>query len=86
MILKDKVVNVKKLNEIIADVLEVEVEEVEECEDLVEDLDADSMSLLELLVAIEKEFKVKIPEDKLVDFTSVSNIIEVLEGLAYGEI
>lgn len=72
-------VDILEIHQIIAEILEVEVAEVEQCEDLVEDLDADSIAILELLVALEKRFKIKIPEEKLLDFNEVSNIVMAVE-------
>ncbi|KMJ56145.1 acyl carrier protein [Bacillus sp. LL01] len=79
MMIKD--VEVQKLKEIIAEVLEVEVEEVEMETDLVEELEADSMMALEIMATIEKEFGMKIPEDELPNFGSLKEISEVLDKL-----
>ncbi|MCM3217763.1 acyl carrier protein [Niallia taxi] len=68
-----------KLIEMIADILEVEAEEIQDDTDLVEELDADSMMALEILAGVEKEFQIKIPEEELQKFTSLNNIISVIE-------
>ena len=61
-----------------------EVTELEECEiwekrdaDFFKDLEIDSLLALEILALIEKKFKVQIPEEKLVDITSLSATIEM---------
>ena len=41
----------------------------------------DSITHIEIIVAIEEEFGVHIPEDKIPYMTSVKNILEVLEDL-----
>lgn len=68
-----------KLIEMIADILEVEPEEIQDDTDLVEELDADSMMALEILAGVEKKFQIKIPEEDLQKFTSLKNIISVIE-------
>lgn len=69
----------EKLIQMIAEVLEVETEDIKDDTDLVEELDADSMMALEILAGIEKEFQIKIPEEELQKFTSLNNIISVIE-------
>ncbi|EOQ22687.1 acyl carrier protein [Bacillus cereus] len=69
----------EKLIQMIAEVLEVEIEDIKDDTDLVEELDADSMMALEILAGIEKEFQIKIPEEELQKFTSLNNIISVIE-------
>ncbi|PFO75042.1 acyl carrier protein [Bacillus cereus] len=78
MVLMDKIQK-EKLIQMIAEVLEVEIEDIKDDTDLVEELDADSMMALEILAGIEKEFQIKIPEEELQKFTSLNNIISVIE-------
>lgn len=52
----------------------------EECNRENEDL-WDSITHLEIIVSIEEEFGVHIPEEKISYMTSVKNILEVLENL-----
>lgn len=77
---KDKVlINKEKLIAMIAEILEVEPEEIKDDTDLVEELDADSMMALEILASVEKTFKIKIPEEELQKFTSLKNIMLIIE-------
>ncbi|MCK1985456.1 MULTISPECIES: acyl carrier protein [Peribacillus] len=69
----------EKLVEMIAEILEVEIEDIKDDTDLVEELDADSMMALEILASVEKEFQIKIAEEELQKFTSLNNIISVIE-------
>ncbi|MBF7156610.1 acyl carrier protein [Bacillus albus] len=78
LFLMDKIQK-EKLIQMIAEVLEVEIEDIKDDTDLVEELDADSMMALEILAGIEKEFQIKIPEEELQKFTSLNNIISVIE-------
>ncbi|MBY8914111.1 acyl carrier protein [Bacillus sp. YC2] len=75
----------EKLIEMIADILEVEPDEIKDNTDLVEELDADSMMALEILASVEKEFQVKIPEEELQRFTTVNNIISIIEERMKGK-
>lgn len=69
----------EKLVGMITEILEVEPEEIKDDTDLVEELDADSMMALEILACVEKEFQIKIPEEELQNFTTVNNIISIIE-------
>lgn len=69
----------EKLVGMIAEILEVEPEEIKDDTDLVEELDADSMMALEILACVEKEFQIKISEEELQNFTTVNNIISIIE-------
>lgn len=55
----------KELREIIAKVVEIDPAKITLEAKFVEDLGMDSMMALEILAAIEKKYKVQVPEDKL---------------------
>jgi len=46
---------------------------------LVEDLGMDSMMALEILAALEKKYKIKLPEEELPKITSVNRAIELVK-------
>jgi acyl carrier protein len=64
---------------IVAEVTELEESEIWEKRDadFFKDLEIDSLLALEILALIEKKFKVQIPEEKLVDITSLNATIEM---------
>ena len=66
------------VHQIVADVIEVEVEELGYDDNLPEEHDVDSLLGLEILVALEKQFKVKIPEAMLQEMTTVNQICATL--------
>ena len=66
------------VHQIVADVIEVEAEELGFDDNLPEEHDVDSLLGLEILVALEKQFKVKIPEAMLQEMTTVNQICETL--------
>jgi acyl carrier protein len=63
----------------VAEVTELEESEIWEKRDadFFKDLEIDSLLALEILALIEKKFKVQIPEEKLVDITSLNATIEM---------
>ena len=53
--------------------------------DFFKDLEIDSLLALEILALIEKKFKVQIPEEKLVDITSLNATIEMTRSTLEGK-
>jgi acyl carrier protein len=54
-----------ELREIIAEVLEIEPEELTDAGDFAEEYQADSLRAIEILARIDKKFKVEIPQSEL---------------------
>ncbi|MQM72777.1 MAG: acyl carrier protein [Eubacteriaceae bacterium] len=65
---------------IIAEQLGVSEDEISEDSNLVEDLDADSLDIVELVMAFEDEFGVKVPDDQLENIKTVGDIIKILDA------
>lgn len=64
---------------IVATIIERKPEEVSLDAHLVKDVGADSMMALEILAAMEKKYRIIIPEEKLKDMTTVKKIVEMVE-------
>ncbi len=71
----DTVTLEKELREIIAKIVEIELEKITSEADFVTDLGMDSMMALEILAALEKRYKIRIPEEKL---TRLRNLKEAI--------
>lgn len=69
-----------KVKNIIAEQLGVSEDEIQEDSNLVEDLDADSLDIVELVMAFEDEFGVKVPDDQLEHIKTVGDILKILEA------
>lgn len=67
------------VKEIVADIIEVEADELGVDDSLPEEHDVDSLLGLEILVALEKKYKVKIPESMLQEMTTVRKIAETVD-------
>lgn len=66
----------EELRSLIADVLELDVEEVTDDADFVQDLEVDSLMVLAIVVRLENQYGVKLEES---DFKQVSSLIQVLQ-------
>ena len=69
----------EKLKKVIADVLNVDPDEITMETTFVDDLGADSLDLFELVMALEEEFGVEIPAEDLESIATVSDVIEYLK-------
>jgi acyl carrier protein len=69
----------EKMKEIIADQLSVSEDEVTLEASFKEDLDADSLDLFELVMALEEEYDVEIPSDDLAELNTVGDVINYLK-------
>lgn len=74
-----------KLVNIIVDQLGVSAGEVELETSFKDDLGVDSLDLYELAMALEEEFSVELPSDKLNDIETVEDIIKALKELGVEE-
>ncbi len=77
----------KDITAIVAEVTELEENEIWEKRDadFFKDLEIDSLLALEILALIEKKYKVQIPEEKLVDITSLNATIEMTRSTLEGK-
>lgn len=66
-----------EVKNLIADIIEIEPDQLDPEAHLVEDLDMDSMMALEILAGLEKKFKINIPEEDLPKLATVSQAVEL---------
>lgn len=73
----------KGVTSIVAEVTELDEKEIWDKRDanFFQELEIDSLLALEILALIEKKFKVQIPEEKLVDITSLSATIDLTKSV-----
>jgi acyl carrier protein len=68
-----------RIKEIIADQLGVEVEKITPEAKFVEDLGADSLDVVELIMAFEEEFGIEIPDEDAEKIQTVGDVINYLK-------
>ena len=68
-----------RVKEIIAEELGIEEEEINIDSEISEDLGADSLDAIELIMAIEEEFDVEIADSEATKIKLVSDIVSYLE-------
>jgi len=68
------------IKEVAAEVLSVDPEQVTEAARFKEDLDADSLDLVELVMALEEEFKITVDESELEGVETVGQAFELVSS------
>lgn len=71
--------NFEELKEIMIDTLGCDDEKITMEASLAEDLNIDSLDAVELVMAIEEKYGVKIPDEELGNLQTVSDIISAVE-------
>ena len=69
-----------KLKDIVTDRLNVEEEQIKPEASFVEDLGADSLDIVELIMAFEEEFNVEIPDDVAEKIKTVKDTVEYIDS------
>ena len=70
---------VEQVIEVVADRLGKPVDEVKPESNFVEDLDADSLDLVELIMALEDEYDVTIPDEDAQNIRTIADAVSYIE-------
>ena len=69
----------EKIRDIIAEQLGAEASDITLETNLLKDLEADSLDAVEIIMAIEDEFDIEIPDDQAEHFQLVKNLVDYVE-------
>ncbi len=69
----------EKVKKLIAEQLDTDEENVQESASITDDLGADSLDVVDLVMAIEDEFSIEIPEDQVENIKTVGDIVKYIE-------
>ena len=74
--------SLEKVTDIIVEQLGVNADQVKPEAKLIEDLGADSLDAVELVMAIEEEFSLEVPDEEAEKLQSVGDILSYIENNA----
>ena len=69
----------EKLQGIIAEVLNIDVDEIRQDSTFIDDLGADSLDTFRIIMGIEEEFDIEIPQDIAEKITTVGDALEQIK-------
>jgi len=72
----------EKVAEVIVDQLNVERDDITDESSFIDDLGADSLDLVELVMALEAEFNVSIPDEDVESIKTVADAVAYIEANA----
>jgi len=70
----------EKIKEILAAQLDVDAEEMSLDTKIADDLGADSLDVVELLMAIEDEFDVEIPDEEIEKLKTIGDVVDYIQN------
>ena len=69
------------VRELLAHQLEIDPAQIGPQTDILEDLGADSLDIVELVMAIEEEYDIVITDERATNVRTVEQLVEMLEGI-----
>ena len=72
---------IEKVKEILSKQLEISVDEIQIENSLQEDLGADSLDVVEIVMALEDEFSIEIADEDTAKIKTVDDIVKYIESL-----
>ncbi|MCD0451886.1 acyl carrier protein [Actinocorallia sp. B10E7] len=70
------------LGEIVEEIVGIPAADVTPEKNFIDDLDIDSLSMVEIAVAAQDKFGVEIPDDELKNLRTVQDVVDYVQGLA----
>ena len=71
-----------KVKEIIVDQLDADENDVTQDASITDDLGADSLDVVDLVMSIEEEFDIEIPDEEVANMKTVGDIVKYIEANA----
>ncbi len=68
------------IKEVVVEQLSVNADEVKEDAKFVEDFGADSLDVVELVMALEEKFDIEIPDDEAEKIATVTDVVKYIEN------
>ncbi len=69
----------EKMKQILADQLDADIDSITMDTDIQDDLGADSLDVVEMLMSIEDEFEIEIPDEKIESLKTVGQVVDYIQ-------
>ncbi|MDD3428556.1 MAG: acyl carrier protein [Oscillospiraceae bacterium] len=68
-----------RIKEILCEQLDLEEDKITMESDIIEDFEADSLDIVDLIMSIEEEFNVEVPDEDIENFKTVGDVVRYIE-------
>ena len=69
-----------EVREILADQLDINIEDIEMTSDLTDDLGADSLDAIDIVMSVEDQYSIEVPDDVIKSMKTVEDIVAFIES------
>lgn len=70
----------EKIKKLVASQLNISIDKIKNDSKLIEDLGADSLDVVEMLMTMEEEFGINIPDEDTAHMTTIQEIADVIDS------
>lgn len=70
---------IDKVKELVAEQLGIDANTIKPESNIIEDLGADSLDVIEMLMTLEEEYGITIPDEKINQIKTIGQIVELIE-------
>lgn len=68
-----------RVRQLIAESMDIDVEDVRPDSDIIKDIGADSLDIVEMLMIVEEEWGIVVDDDDMRKFTTVQSVVDYIE-------
>ncbi len=68
-----------KIKDIVVDQLDVDADSVKMESSIIDDLGADSLDVIDLIMSFEEEFDIEIPDDQVENVKTIGDVVKFIE-------
>ena len=69
----------EKIRQMISEQLDIDIDRIDDNTNIIEDLGADSLDIVELMMAAEEEFAVMVAEEEIKNLKTVGDVVKYIE-------
>ena len=69
----------ERIRELLAEQLELDADQITMDSDIMEDFDADSLDVVDMIMALEDEYEIEIPDEDVENFRTVGDVVRYVE-------
>lgn len=69
----------EKISQMLADQLSIDVDKIDMESDILEDFEADSLDIVDMVMSLEDEFGVEVPDEDVENLRTVGDVVRYIE-------